>query len=149
MAHAQQQVLNALQALLAGGGTVAGSRVFLDRVDPLQPDELPAILIDEDGDGESSEPYTISSLDARELGVQVSCVLAHSTTAAADARAFGLAVEKLAAPSTALAAIAKRGVRITGSRQDNSGEGDRLLAARVQAWRFAYLVDPATPDVIY
>jgi len=149
MAHAQQQVLNALQALLASGGTAAGARVFLDRVDPLQPEELPAIVIEEEGDGEVSEPYTISSLDARELSVQVTCVLAQSTTAAADARAFGLSVEKLIAPSTALAAIAKRGHRITGSRQENNGEGDRLFAARVQAWHFAYLVNPDTPDVIY
>ena len=145
--HAQQQVLNALQALLAAGGTVAGARVYLDRADPLTASELPAILIEEDG-GESAEPSTIHGVEQRELGVQVAAVLSHSTTAAADARAFGLAVEKLIATSTSLRALAKLGVRIASSRQINSGEFDRLMAAREQSWRFTYLVDAATPDVI-
>lgn len=149
MAHAQQQVLDALQALLAGGGTAAGARVFLDRVDPLQPNELPAILIEEEPEGESAEPYTVHGVERRELAVSVSGVVTHSTTAAADARALGLAIEKLVAPSTALAALAKLGVRITNSRLAINGEGDRLMAARQQSWRFVYLVNPATPDVIF
>lgn len=149
MAHAQQQILNALQTLLAAGGTVASTRVFVDRVDPLQASELPAILIEEEGDGESAEPYTIHGVEQRELGVSVSGVLSHATTAAADARALGLAIEKLIAPSAALAVLAKLGVRITGSRMVISGEGDRLLAARQQSWRFTYLVNPASPDIIF
>ncbi|MGH6625144.1 MAG: hypothetical protein ACRECD_01130 [Burkholderiaceae bacterium] len=149
MAHAQQQILDALAALLSSGGTVAGTRVFVDRVDPLQANELPAILIEEDQEGESAEPYTIHGVEQRELSVLVSGVLSHSTTAAADARALGLAMEKLIAPSTALAALAKLGVRITHSRLVITGELDRLLAARQQSWRFTYLVNAATPDVIF
>jgi hypothetical protein len=145
--HAQQQILNALQALLAAGGTVAGASVFVDRVDPLQPEELPAILIEEDG--ETVDPYTIHGVEQRELSVTVSPVLAHSTTAAADVRAFGLVVEKLIAPSTALAALAKLGVRITASRPVLNGEGDRMLAARQQSWRLTYLVNASTPDIIF
>ncbi len=148
MAHAQQQILDALQALLAAGGTVAGTRVFLDRVDPLQASELPAILIEEEPEGESAEPETIHGVERRELAVLVSGVVTHGTTAAADARALGLAIEKLVAPSTALAALAKLGVRITNSRMVVQGEFDRLLAARQQSWRFTYLVNAATPDVI-
>ena len=146
--HAQQQVLNALQALLAGGSTVAGSRVFLDRVDPIQSDELPAISIEEDAEGETAQMYTVDNLQQRDLTVTVNCILSHATTAAADARSFGLAVEKLIAPSTALAALCSLGVNITASRQINNGEGDRLFAARQQTWRFSYLVNPATPDTI-
>lgn len=147
--HAQQQILNALQALLAAGGTVAGARVFVDRVDPLQPEELPAILIEEDTDGETAEPDTIHGLEQRELSVIVSGILANSSTAAADARAFGLAIEKLVSPSAALQALAKMGHRITSSRLEINGASDTLLAARQQTWRFAYLVNPATPDIIY
>jgi hypothetical protein len=149
MAHAQQQILDALQALLAAGGTVAAGRVFLDRVDPVQTSELPAILIEEDADGESAEPYTIHGVEQRELGVTVSGVLSHSTTAAADARALGLAIEKLVSPSVALAALAKIGVRISNSRMVISGDGAQLLAARQQTWRFTYLVNAATPDIIF
>jgi hypothetical protein len=147
--HAQQQVLNALQALLAAGSTVASTRVFLDRVDPLQPDELPAISIEEDPEGEVAEAANVGGLDRRDLTVLVTCILAHTTTAAADARSFGLAVEKLVAPSTALSALCKLGWRMTSSRQINNGEGDRLLAARQQTWRFSYLVNPDAPDTIF
>ena len=146
--HAQQQVLNALQTLLAAGGTVASTRVFLDRVDPLQSDELPAISIEEDAEGETAQMYTVDNLQQRDLTVTVNCILSHATTAAADARSFGLAVEKLIAPSTALAALCSLGVNITASRQINNAEGDRLFAARQQTWRFSYLGNPATPDTI-
>lgn len=146
MAHAQQQLLNALQAVLASGGTVAGGRVFVDRIDPLQPEELPALLIEEDADGETSEQFAVSGLERRELSVLVHCVLAHSTDAPAQARSLGLAVEKLMAPSVALSSLASQGLRLTSSRPLVSGDGDRLLASRQQAWVFAYLVRPESPD---
>lgn len=148
MAHAQQQILDALKSLLAAGGTVAGARVFLDRVDVLQPADLPAILIEEEPEGETAQPETVHGMERRELSVLVSGVVTHSSTAAADARALGLAIEKLVAPSTTLAALAKGGVRIAASRQVNTGDLDRLLAARQQSWRFTYYVMAATPDVI-
>jgi hypothetical protein len=147
MAHAQQQILDAVQAVLAAGGTVAGARVYLDRVDPLQATELPAVLIEEDG-GEQAEQFTVHGIDKRSLSVAVHCVLAHSTTAASDARAFGLAVEKLLAASTSLAAKCSQGWRMTGSRQVNNGDGDRLLASRHQTWVFEYLVQATAPDVL-
>lgn len=147
MAHAQQQVLDALQTLLAAGGTVAGSRVYVDQVDPVQAHELPAILIEEE-DGETSEPATVGNIEQRELSVQVSCMLEDSTTAAAQAREFGLAVEKLIAGSAAIAAIARLGWNITSSRQVNNGAADRLFASRVQSWRFVYMVAATAPDVI-
>ena len=144
--HVQQQLLNALQVTLAAGGTVAGARVFVDRVDPLQPEELPAILIEEDG--ETAEPFTVQDMEQRELSVNVHCVIAHSTTAAPQARAFGLAVEKLLADHTAWRPDANVMVnRITSSRPVTNGEADRLLATRQQAWVFAYLVRPETPDL--
>jgi len=148
MASAQQQILDALQTLLAAGATVAASRVFVDRVDPLQPSELPAILIEEGSAGESVEPYTISGLERRELAVQVHCVLANSTSAAADSRAFGVAVEKLMAASTALQTLAKLGVQLQATRPTLQGDGDRLLATRSQSWQFAYLVRPEAPDIL-
>jgi len=148
MASAQQQILNALQALLAAGATVAGIRVFVDRVDPLQPSELPAILIEEGSAGESVEPYTISGLERRELAVQVHCVISHSTSAAADSRTFGVAVEKLIAASTALQILAQLGVQLQATRPTLQGEGDRLLATRSQSWQLAYLVRPEAPDIL-
>lgn len=146
MAHAQQLILNALQTLLAAGGTVAGTRVLVDRVDPLQPTDLPAIVLQEDG--ETAEPFVVNGLERRTLQVQVHCVIAHTTTAAAQAREFGLAAEVLVANSAALALLATQGRRITSSRPTADGDTDRLLAARVQTWEFSYLVLPGAPDTI-
>lgn len=149
MAHAQQQILDAIKTLLAAGSTTAGARVFLDRVDALQASELPAILIEEDGDGESSEPYTVHGIERRTLAVQVSGVIAHATTAAADARALGLAIEKLISPSASIASLCKGGWQITSSRMVTDGDGERLLATRQQSWRFVYLVSRDSPDIIF
>lgn len=145
MAHAQQQVIDALQTLLAAGATVAATRVYADRFDPLQASELPAIVLQEGG--ETIEPYTIASVEKRELTVQLHCVLAHNTTAISSARTFGLAVEKLIAASTTLAALCLE-VRLTASRPDVDTGTDSVLASRVQSWTFSYLVQSTAPDTI-
>lgn len=145
--HAQQQIFNALQSLLAAGGTVAGVRVFLDRVDPLQADELPAIIIEE-ANGESAEIKQLDGTQRRESIVNIYCCLVASTAAATDCRAFGLEVEKLVAASAALRTLCQYGLSITESRTITNGEGDRLLATRLQTWQLAYRVHPTNPDII-
>lgn len=148
MPHAQQQVLNAIQAVLAAGGTQAAARVFVDRVDPLQATELPAICIEEGDNGETAEVAFLDGNHRRELAVVINCVLADTTNAGANSRAFGLEVEKLLAASSTVAALCRLGFGISSSRIVNQGEGDRLLASRQQTWQFAYAVSPLAPDVI-
>lgn len=150
MAHAQQQILDAVKAALDTGAIVASGRVFLDRDDALHPNELPAILIEEDAAGESVEPQTMHGLQSRELRVNVRVFPAEGNTAAASARELGLKVEKvLAAPAASLAInLCKGGVRLAVSRHLNSGDGERVLAARYQTWRMSYFVRAHTPDVI-
>lgn len=146
MASAQQQILNAMKTLLSSGGTVAGSRVFVDRVDPLQPSELPAITIDEAGP-ETVETIMMDGTQRRTSIVAVRGVLS-SGSASADARAFGLAIEKLIAADAALRALCQFGCRIELSQTIAEGEGDRMLATRQQQWRFAYRVHNLNPDII-
>ena len=148
MAHAQQQILDALQAVLIAGDTLAGARVFVDRVDPLQKQDLPAILIGEDADGESVETEDLDGTEYRTLHVMINCVLVDSEGAAAQGRAFGLAVEKLVSPCPALLAFSATGPRMTSSRMLQNGEGDRLFGGRQQAWLIDYCVHPSAPDVI-
>jgi hypothetical protein len=147
MAHAQQQILDAIKAVLSAGGTVAGTRVFLDRVDPLQATELPAILIEEDG-AEAVEYITFDALvQKRTSPVLVNCVLA-SSAAASDARAFGLAVEKLLAANSTLTTMCQLGYWLETSQTVNHGDADRLLAARQLRWRFVYRASSLNPDII-
>ncbi len=145
MAHAQQQILDGYKAALVAANTAAGMRVFLDRVDPLQPDELPAILVEEAPDGEQVDPQTVTGGEARVLSVLVTSVVAHGSEYGARARALGLQVEE--ALGAATFAVPKPGrTRIASSRMTLSGEGDRALAAREQTWRTQYFTRRGAPD---
>jgi len=146
MAHLQQQILDAIADVIAGGGTSAGTRVFVDRVDPLQATDLPAVLVEEAPDGEQVQPYTVHGAYQRQLAVQISCWVA-GANAPAQARDLGLAVEKLLQNSATLAALCKLGIELTASRNAASGDGDRLMAVREQAWTFTTLSHRKAPDV--
>lgn len=150
MAHVQQQVLEAVQAVLIAAATDAGSNVFLDRVDPVPAKSLPAILVYESDQGETAQPYTVHGLEQRTLSVVTAGVVKHCADAPKNARAFGLAVEVALNEDEGdtLAALCKLGWRMVTSRQINSGEGENLVAAREQVWQFTYLVNPAAPDVV-
>jgi hypothetical protein len=147
MAHAQQQILDAVAAAIVAGATAAGARVFVDRVDPLLPTELPAVTVDE---GESGEEVQSLSLDGavqmRELSVRIGCVVKGAASAAA-ARELGLGVEKVLVAAAGLRELCSADrFHIESSVQVNNGDGDRLLAGRVQTWRFSYAVQSASPD---
>ena len=146
MAHLQQQVLDLIKATLVAGATTAGNRVFVDRVDPLQPQELPAIRVDEAPDGERIEALTVSGAYQRRLAVQIVCVVAHGTGAAQHARSLGLEVEQLLQTSAPLVALCRMGIELTSSRPQIEGDGDRLMATREQLWQFAYAARAETPD---
>lgn len=146
-APAQLQILNALKTLLVAGSTAAGARVFLHRTDPLQADELPALVIEEAGPI-TMETIMMDGSERRDMDVIVYCALAASDTAAADSMTFGLATEKLIAADTGLQTLCQFGVNILERSNPMNGEGDRFLAASQQKWRFGYWVHPLNPDVI-
>lgn len=146
--HVQQQIIDAVQALLAGGGTAAGSNVYADRVSAIPEGLLPAITVEEAPRGESVDQATISGLQERTYEVLVTCTVKAVEGYAAAARALGLEVEKLMAASPALRALAKGGVRIVASDLDRDGAGSRPMAARRQVWRFTYFVRSTAPDVV-
>lgn len=146
MASATDQIMTAVQAALVAANTAAGARVYLDRVDSLQPSEVPAIVIVDQG--ETAEVIEMDDTQQRTTTLAIHCATSHSTTAAADARAFGLAVEKSISNSASVKALAHLGIYITESKTEINGDGDRLLASRNQAWTAVYLVHPGNPDII-
>lgn len=145
MAHVQQQIIDGVEAALKAAGTAAGLNVFSDRVDPLEPAEIPALLIEEAPAGEQVEWQTISGGEQRTYSVLVTSVVSHASEYGRRARALGLEVEKvLGVPGFA---IPKPGrARIVASRMVLSGEGDRALAAREQTWQFTYTTRRGAPD---
>lgn len=147
--HLQQQILNTVQTVLSTGGTAAGNRVQVERVDPLpQKTTFPVILIEESDRGESVDQETIHGLQRRVYELVIDNLVQVNATYGADARALGLQVEKLLLASTALAALCQGGVEIVASTLPRDGAGEKPLASRRQVWRFTYFVNPATPDVV-
>jgi hypothetical protein len=147
MAHVQQQIIHAVQAALIAADTAAAERVYVEPLDALSIEVLPAIVVEEAPQGEQSQPTTISGVEQRDYVVRISGVVAHATDYASDARDLGLQIEKvLGNPSAALDQIVK-GRRITLSQLPKSGDAERARAARQQYWQFTYFVQQGAPDV--
>ena len=146
MAHVQQLVLNAVQAAIVASAAVPSTRVFLDRVDPLQATDLPCVCITEDGpelvDYLGQEPDGF--LQKRTLSVMVCCVVAADATAA-DARTLGLAVEQALQQSSPLKALTA-GYQLNSSDYEQSGISERLFNQRVQRWQFTYTTHSNDPS---
>ncbi|MGF6347909.1 hypothetical protein [Variovorax sp. W2I14] len=146
MDHVQQQIIDGAKAALIAAATAAGNNVFTDRVDPLQPSEIPALLIEEAPSGEQVEPQTIHGGEQRTYSFMVTAVVEHSSEYGRRARDLGLQVEKVLGVPTY--AIPKPGrTRIVASRMVLSGEGDRVLAAREQTWQTTYTTRRGAPDI--
>lgn len=149
MEHIQQQILDAIQQTLATGGTAAGMRVYLEPLDPLEDDKLPAIVVEEARPGDRASEATVSAMQERTLDVAITCVVTHAQDYGRNTRALGLEVEKLLAAfpmPTALRGIVKA-IQYVGSHPEFSGEGRMALAARIQIWRCTYFCQAHAPDV--
>jgi len=145
MSHAQQQILEAVQAQLIAAGTAAGARVYLDRLDPLEDRDLPALLVVEAPEGEQLAPSTVSGMEQRELAVQVIAVLSQAGGYAAQAREMGRQVE-VALTARTFAAPKPGRCHLQRSRLILSGDGDKPRAARELTWRVTYYARRGAPD---
>lgn len=145
MAHLQQQILDRIKTTLEA----AGLRVFVDREDPLQEHELPAVLVEESPDGEQIEAFTISGVDRRALSVDIRYVMGGGPNVAAQVREGGLQIEKLIHTSAPLVALCPLGIQLNASRLLVGGDADRAMRTREQAWSFAYAARSETPDTTF
>ena len=129
MAHMQQQIVDAVVAALVAAVTDAGSSVHLDRLDPLQVDELPAILVEESPNGEVVAPSTISGVQQRDLMVLVTPVVTGVTDYGTRARQLGLQVETALANHD-FSSLAQGGWQIDSTRPLFDGDGKDAKAGR-------------------
>lgn len=147
MAHGQQQILDSIAATLVAQVPAVSGRVFVDRTDSLQPDELPAILVDESTDGEQVSASTLGGIYERQLPLRITAVVADGTAAVAEAREIGLAIEKALATDVTLGGLCSGGISLQGSRPGVSSESDRLMAVREQDWSATWYAEYSTPDL--
>lgn len=146
MAHAQQQILEAVRAALAVAGTDAGSRVYLDRMRLLGEEQVPAILITEAPQGEEVDPPVAGRPEQRRFRVLVRAVVKHGDDAPALARELGLQIERVLGNPKFKAPSPGR-MRILASRHMPFEDGQIAMAAREQLWTTTYfLVQRNAPD---
>lgn len=112
--HLQTQILNNLKTALTGA-TAAGARVFKERLDPLQANELPGILI-EPSQEDIASPQTIgmSYRQTRSFRINVDIVVAASSGHGDAARAIGKDVELAVAADPTLGNTARGLVKPIG-----------------------------------
>lgn len=147
MPHAQQITLDAIAACIAAvpGVALAGG-VYVDRVDPLQPEQLPCVCIDEDG------PETVDTLGGigdgftqrRTLNVKICAVIAANAPASV-ARQNGLLIEQGLYNNAPLQTLMS-GYEIVSSDYEQSGANESLYNQRVQRWQFTYTTRSNDPS---
>lgn len=148
MTPVQQQILAGVRDALVLADTAAQHRVFLDRLDPLEANDLPALLIEASPEGEVIEAATTNGLQQRVFPITVTAVVAHATGYGVLSRELGGEVEAcMGAPSFA---VPKPGrAQITSARPARSGEGDQARAALMQTWQITYFTRRGAPDIAY
>lgn len=146
MAHAQQQILDAICAGLAAANIVPADRVFLDRMRPLGDAQVPAILVTEAPQGEEVDPPVTGRPEQRRFRVMVRAVVKDGEDAPAMARELGLQIERVLGNPKFKAPSPGR-LRNLASRHMPFPDGEIAMAAREQLWTTTYfLIRREAPD---
>ena len=148
MAHMQQQIAAALQALIVAASTDAGSRVFIDLPDELSTDDVPAVVItlgDESIAEQSFDGHT--PLQLRELALDITAVT-RGSSAAAQGRNIGGQIEAAVWSSAANAHLSGlvESLSLTGVRPNITGHAATIVHELRQTWRCTYTTVAGTPD---
>lgn len=144
--HATQQIINTLKSVLMGA-TDAGVRVFVERLDPLAPSELPALLIEPGTEEVEDITVAVPYKQRRLLMVKVTCVVAESTGYGAAVRQLGKQVEQVLSASESIHSLTKDVARFMGSMPQNSGDSAIAHASLAQHWRFRYITRNDHPEI--
>lgn len=144
-AHAQQQILEMVRDGLAAADLVPAGHVHLDRFDPLTIDGLPAITVEEGPQGETSAPAKVGGTDERTFPVLVKAIVTDGDGSPAAARELGKRIEEVLGARGFVAPKASR-LRLSVSRHNNWGDGEKAMSAREQVWLSTYFIPRDKPD---
>lgn len=126
MSHVADQVVAALVAALVAGVPAVGGRVFDSRVEPLAPDELPAIVVFEGGE-EIRYPEIVEGDNRRQIRsqrVQIHLIESALSGVVADIRARRLDAERVLAADLTIGGLARdsRLLSVSAPRIDEAVE---------------------------
>lgn len=146
--HLQQQILDYVQTTLTAAATSAGSNVFLDRVDELLQNNLPAIHIEGGDEDAQADSVNFPTVYTRLYSFTVAAVCGQATGAAKAARNLAKEVEAalLASTSTFTAGGKAQALILTGSTESKDGNGAVSLFEVRQSWTARYMTLGGTPD---
>lgn len=151
--HAHQRILEAVQTALVAAATVAGSRVYLDRVDDLPTPSAPAIDIV--GPEDVVEDENIEALAMHfppllqhALEFPVASVCAQKTGSAKAARNLAGQVEAALLDTASVISIGGIAIdmALLGSSEVKDGAGAVPMFAVRQRWRARYQTVGGAPD---
>lgn len=149
--HVQDQILDALSALLIGAGTSAGASVFTERVDELPRNKTKAIEIEAQSE-EIESPTNIGwpRTQMRAFALDIRCTVKQQGAYRKAAGNLAKEVEQAIAASQVaqtLGGIASLGVHLSRSVVAKDGSGDKALYSIVQSWTAGYQTRANAPDV--
>ena len=148
MAHMQQQILEAMQAVIIAANTAAGSDVEIDRTEPWPAERVPAVEITTEDSAELVEPLTAHHphLQQRTFEFEIRCT-ASGRTAPAESRALGAEVETalIASASDVTLGGLTRTLLLTGVSSLKDGSGEVPVAEQRQKWRAIYVTQSGAP----
>ena len=151
--HVQQQILEAVQTALVAAATVAGSRVYLDRVDEIPQGNLPAIDIlgPEDTGEEAIEYLTMHfpPVQRRSYTFAINSVTALASGSAKAARNLAKQVEAALMAGVATITVSGKAIDLLlaeGAERKDGGGALPMFAVR-HVWQAQYTTTAGTPDV--
>lgn len=142
--HLRKQLRDALVARLTGLTSTA-ARVFPGRVLPLQPAELPCLLVDT-GDEQVTDRQFNKELQQREVQLRVRLVVKALDGYLDTLDEIAKQVEIALGTATTLGP-ASWWLYDSTTAPELAGEGERTVAQCVLTYRAQYLCTEATPDV--
>jgi hypothetical protein len=150
--HANQQILEAVQAVLIAASTAAGSTVYLDRVDEIPAASLPAIdILGGDDTGEDlvdAISVHFPAVFQHDYGFTVRAVCAQASGAAKAARNLAKQVEAALLAGASTVSIGGKTIEMiyAGSTETKDGDAAVSMFAVSQSWRANYRTRGGTPD---
>lgn len=144
MAHMLVQIRDAINADLS---TLASASVFVDRVYPIEKQELPCVILAVGNETSSvatfgGSGYGMDRIAAVDLTICVSATTGYDSTAAQ----IQLDVEKLLAADFSLGGLVSS-LTYMGRQKSISGDGDKPFVAFTLTYDAMYRVQSTSPDV--
>jgi hypothetical protein len=152
--HVTQQVLEAVQTALQDAATAAGSRVYLDRIQELPQDDLPAIDILglNDGAEEVIEHATlgIPTIQRRTLSFPVYCITRGLTGSPRAARNLAGQVEAALLASASAIVVGSTNIlmALTGARGERRLDSALPFFSVGQEWTATYFTTAGAPTAV-